>query len=261
MIDKLHLNFSRRFEGIIWNLVASGEDRVLLIEVRDPTRKRVRFSAVNYDTGNFRWTDRELEEAWWVNASSIVAGMVLFTIYLDTNNPDKKGVLAYSLDNLDLVWWNNDFSVSEITSAGVKGFSGKFGISEVILGVADGKPVSGAGESIISENPVRKPVQYVEGMEYFETVKTFLAKQLNLEAVSALEYLETDQCFLISCYCRTEGNLLANFLFVFSKAGKLLLNERLDAGLSGIGLDTFFVIEDFLFFVKDKVELLSFRIL
>ena len=261
MIDSLHLNFSRRFKGIIWNTVVSGEDKVLLIEVRNAEEKRVRFSAFNYEKGQFLWTDRELEESWWVNATSIIGGMVFFTIYLDTNNPDKKGVLAYSLNNLELVWWNNDFTIGEITSAGLKGYSGKFGIKELVLGIADGREVgAGSGATLIA-NPVKKPVQYVEGTQYFDTVKNFLVKQLNLDPVSALEYMETDQCFLVSCYCRVDENLLANFLFVFSKAGKLLLNERLDTSLKGIGLDTFFVVDDLLFFVKDKVELLSFRIL
>lgn len=261
MIDKLEPNFSHVFNGIVWNTVASSDEKVLLVEVRKPEEKRVLFSAFNYETNLFLWRDRQLEEPWWVNASAIVQGMVFFTIYLDTNNPDKKGILAYSLKELELVWWNNDFSVSEISALGIKGFSGKFGFRELILNITNGQEMKELSGGDFLQRDIKKPVQYVEGMQYFETVKTFLLNQLNLQAVSALEYLETNNCFMISCYTSVGENLLANFLLVYSKGGKLLLEEQLDNRVNGIGLDTFFIIDGLLFFVKNKVELVSFRIL
>jgi hypothetical protein len=261
LIDKLEPNFSHVFNGIVWNTVASNDEKILLVEVRKPEEKRVLFSAFNYETNLFLWHDRQLEEPWWVNASAIVQGMVFFTIYLDTNNPDKKGILAYSLKELQLVWWNNDFSVSEISALGIKGFSGKFGLRELILNIMDGGEIKELRQGDFPRQDIKKPVQYTEGMQYFETVKTFLLNQLNLQAVSALEYMETNNCFLISCYTSAGENLLANFLLVYSKGGKLLLQEQLDSRLNGIGLDTFFIIDGLLFFVKNKVELVSFRIL
>jgi len=261
LIDKLEPNFSHLFNGVVWNTVASNDEKILLVEVRKPEEKRVLFSAFNYESNTFLWRDRQLEEPWWVNASAIVQGMVFFTIYFDTNNPDKKGILAYSLNELQLVWWNNDFSVSQISVLGIRGFSGKFGMRELILDVRDGKEIQGQGAGEFPHQDIKKPVQYVEGTQYFETVKTFLLNQLNLHAVSALEYLETSHCFLISCYISAGENLLANFLLIFSKDGKLLLKEQLGNRVSGIGLDTFFIIDGLLFFVKNKVELVSFRIL
>jgi hypothetical protein len=261
--DKLRPNFSHVFNGIVWNSIASCDDHLIILEVRNLEEKRVTFSALEYKTNTFLWRDRALEESWWVNASAIRDGIILFTIYLDTNNPDKKGVLAYSCSDLTLVWWNNDFAISHFVPGGVTGFTSRTGLKEVTLSIASGRPVpQHATAEPFVDSSLKKPVQYVEGTEYFDTVRTFLSNQLNLQADSALEYLETDRFIFVSFYSKS-GNAasLANFLLVLSLGGDVLLRETIGEEVTGIGLDTFFLLEDFLFFVKNKSELVSYRIL
>jgi limonene-1,2-epoxide hydrolase len=76
--------------------------------------------------------------------------------------------------------------------------------------------------------------------------------------VIALEYLEHDSTIFVSFYIQ-DGEL-ANYLILISADGKLLLNEKLDEHLKGIGMGTFFVLSGCVFFVKNKVELVSYRI-
>jgi hypothetical protein len=259
--DILQLNFSHRFDGVVWNTLSSGQEDILLVEVRNIEHKEVSFSALNLETKSFLWRDKKLEETWWINASAISEGMVIFTIYLDTNNPDKKGILAYSVQDLKLQWWNNDFSISEVGPNYVKGFTSRLGLKQVMLDLRTGneefKEVSPfqANTSVLL-----KPVQYTEGMAYFDTVKTFLADRLNLLAVSALEYLEAKKKIIVSYYI-TEGEGLANYLLVMSDDGNVILNEKLDGPVKGIGLDTFFVLKGLLIFVRNKVELVSYNII
>lgn len=263
MVSILKLNFSHRFDGVIWNMVAGAQSDPLVIEVRDLTTKLVSFSALDADTGEFLWRDKMLEEPWWLNLSLVNEGIVIFTVYLDTNNPDKKGILAYGAANLDLIWWNNDFSVSSLTTSALHGFSHKYGMKEVTVEMRTGKEITVADKGVIIEPyELKKPLQYIEGTDYFETVKTFLAKQLNLEVVSALEYLETEKSMVISCYLAdAESHDLANFLIVFSRTGECLLKEEMSSRVKGIGFDTFFVLRNNLIFTKNKNELISYRIL
>lgn len=257
----LQFNFSHRFDGVVWNTVAYPQRELVLVEVRDTGQKQVSFSALNYKTNRFLWSDRKLEEAWWVNLSGVAADVALFTVYLDTNNPDKKALLAYSVDELKLLWWNNDFSVSAVEGTQILGFTSKLGLKEQVLNLHSGKEEQRRLQAVHEEpgKTLYKPVQYTEGMEYFETVRTFLADRLNFLAVSALEYLETSSCIIISGYIEEEG--LANYLLVLSQQGELLLKEKLESAVKGIGLDTFFVLEGCLFFVKNKVELVSYTMI
>jgi hypothetical protein len=259
--DILQLNFSHRFDGVIWNTLSSGQEDILLVEVRNIENKEVSFSALNLETNSFLWRDKKLEETWWINASAIAAGMVIFTIYMDTNNPDKKGILVYSIQDLKLQWWNSDFSIGEVGPNYVKGFTSRLGLKQVMLDLRTGK------EEFKEVSPFQtiasvllKPVQYTEGMPYFDTVKTFLADRLNLLAVSALEYLEAKKKIIISYYI-TEGEGLANYLLVMSDDGNVILKEKLDGPVKGIGLDTFFVLKGLLIFVRNKVELVSYNII
>jgi hypothetical protein len=255
----LSLKFLHRFEGSIWNLVA-GEEGVLAIEVRTTEPKQVSFSALNVCSNEFLWKDRVLEENWWVNASAICGGMIVFTVYMDTNNPDKKGIVVYSLKDLKLQWWKNDFSINEAWPEYLRGFTSKLGLKEITLDVVSGSEINVINSKIARPLGLLKPFQYPEGLTHFDIVQKFLADRLNFNAVSSLEYLEAEGRIIISAYT-PENEGLANYLFVLSAEGKVLLKEKLDGPLKGIGLDTFFILQGCLIFVKNKVELISYTII
>lgn len=259
LIDSLQKVFSHQFNAPVWNMVATEE--TLIIETRSSTQQRVAFSALNFRQNQFLWRDKELEEHWWVSLTAAVDAIVLFTIYLDQTNPDRKGTLAYGLDELNLIWWNNDFSVSEVYSQAVKGQSGRYGLVHKILDIKTGVELRSTDASLALRSFIKRPVQYAADTVHFGTVKTFLSEKLNLQPVSALEYLETDRNVIISCYIQiANGNQLANFLLVVSRAGEVLLQMILDRSVTGIGLDTFFIIDDLIFFIKNKTELVSYKL-
>lgn len=261
MIQKLKHKFSHTFNGIIWNTVVLPEEETMLIEVRNHEQRQVMFSAWQYVQDTFRWKDVMLEESWWINLNAAAHGIILFTIYLDTSNPDKKGILAYTASDLKLLWWNNDFSISSIEGSNVLGISAKMGTKDVVLDLLSGKEIplaqSAQQPSFVKlADPFLKPSLYYEGTAHFNTVKTFLESRLNLMPVVALEYLEHDSKIFISYY--TKENDLANYLLVLSHAGETRLHEKLDESLKGIGQDTFFILSGCVIFVKNKRELISY---
>ena len=259
MLRSLAFNFSLVFDGIVWNIKASRENEILVLEIRNNATKEVRFAAFNFAEQKFLWKDKLMDEPWWINLSAVSGEIILFTLYVDTNNPDKKATMAYNLQDCKLIWWNNDFSLSNVSENYVIGTAEKFGRREVVLDIETGKPLESAAVSRESRENVLRPQQYFEGHPYFETVKTFFSQKFNLLPVTALEYLEYDTLIFVSCYI--QQNDLANYLFIISRDGNLLLKEILDERLKGIGLDTFFVLSGCVFFVKNKVELVSYKIL
>ena len=259
MSRSIAFNFSHVFEGVIWNIKVSDEGDLMVIEARDHILRKVRFSAFNYKLNTFLWKEKELEEPWWVNLSGVSEDLALFTLYIDTNNPDKKAALAYDIVHEKLAWWNNDFSISAVTNRYVIGTAEKFGKHEMVLDARTGELREASSVDVRKENKVHRPNHYPEGHSYFDTVKKFLNRKFNLLPTAALEYLEYDSLIFISCYLHE--NELANYLFVFSPDGTLLLKEILGEHLKGIGLDTFFILSGCLFFVRNKGELVSYEIL
>lgn len=258
MTEGLKRKFSHRFNGVVWNTAVLPDEELMLLEVRNHEERLVTFSAWHYATNTFRWEHLKLEEPWWVNLSAAAEGVVLFTIYLDTNNPDKKGILAYASENLKLLWWNNDFSIASVLHGKVLGVSSKMGMKDVMLDLHSGKVLAEPWPEapVKKEEAIARPSLYSEGTSYFNTVKIFLETRLNLLPVVALEYLEYDSKIFISYYIKEKD--LANYLLVLSHAGELLLHEKLDESLKGIGQDTFFILSGCVIFVKNKRELISY---
>jgi len=256
----LRFNFSRLFGGVIWNTLAVADKNLLLLEIRNAEQKQVTFAALDFQKNDFLWKDVALEESWWVEQSAAADGIILYTLYTDTQNPDRKALLAYSLEDHKLIWWNNDFSLISVSGGKVLGFSSKFS-KDSWVSLHSGKPVpanSDPGQVQTRGIGFIRPFQYTDTTRYFSTVQTFLRSKLNLSAVVALEYLEHETLIFISFNVNENG--LANYLLVLSADGDVLLHEKLDEPQKGIGLDTFFILNGCLFFVKNRRELVSYSI-
>jgi len=257
---QFQFNSAHKFNGVIWNTLAIPENEVILLEVRNHEQKRVSFSAFNYKANSFLWQEKTLEEPWWVNLSVASKGVIIFTIYIGTNNPDKKGIIAYTLNNLQIKWWSNDFSLTGLSGDKVYGINTNLGFKSQVLDLQTGKECQNTPFEQESKkvNEVIRPVQYAEGMPYFDQVKRFLIGKLNLLPVVSLEYIEYNSCIFVSCYVEEGG--LANYLLILSENGEELLKEKIGEQLQGVGLDTFFILDEYLFFVKNKLELVSFKL-
>ncbi len=258
MTRRIDFNFSHLFDGTIWNTVFIPHSDILLLEIRNSEHKKVTFSALDVRNGSFLWKDVAFDEPWWISLDAAGEGIALLTIYLETNNPDKKGIFAYDVQQQKIAWWNNDFSLIDASGNLVNGISSKYGTRQVTLDIHSGNEVPGAQSKTIPDDPVRRPHQYAADHQYFETVKTFLVSKFNLLPVTALEYLEHDSLIFVSV--NVMESTLTNYLIIISGEGKALLLEKLDEHLKGIGLDTFFIYEGCVFFVRNKRELFSYKI-
>jgi hypothetical protein len=161
----------------------------------------------------------------------------------------------------EILWWKNGFSFSGANTRLVKGFDTKFAGKESVLDLFTGQPVQDVDFDLglLQNFPVIRPFQYQQGTEYFETVSDFLKVKLGITPVVTLDYLEHDALIMVSAFVN-DGEL-ANYLYVFDSNGQILLNEKLGQDLTGVGIDTFFVLAGHLIFIKDKHELISYKII
>ncbi len=260
MADNLEFKSSHSFAGLIWNTLADTENKRLFLEVRDVQQKRVSFSALNLQNNEWLWKDVSLEETWWITLASAAGDFLLFTVYTDRGNPDKKSLLAYNILKNEISWWYNGFSLSGANHRYVRGVDSKFPSREIILDAFTGKPLQDVEFDLgVSQNfPVIRPFQYEQRSGHFDTVKNFLQSRLGIHPVISIEYLEWRSLIVMSVFLKEAD--LANYLYVFDSSGELMLKEKLGENLKGVGLDTFFIFSDHLIFVKNKHELISYRI-
>jgi hypothetical protein len=141
----------------------------------------------------------------------------------------------------------------------VAGVDTSLGMKFFTLRLHDGQP--SADDSVLEPEQnflLNKPLQYYPETAHFETVKSYMEAKLKISAQSVIEYLESNALIFISYYVVEPD--LANYLIVMHHDGKVILHERIGERLKGIGVDTFFILSGYLIFVKNKRELISYRL-
>ena len=108
-------------------------------------------------------------------------------------------------------------------------------------------------------NDTMQPFQYLDGEPDFETVKNFLKSKFNRTPRLGVEYLEHEGHIIISYYAGDPAAFI-NCIALFNAQGDCLYEDEIGTNLKGIGVNTFFIVSDRLFFVKNRTELVTFRI-
>ena len=248
-----------QFNGVVWRTVVHDEKPWVGLEIRNESTRQVSFSILDLDTGLLVWENVQFEESWWLSLAAI-GDVVMLTHYDNPDNPDLQSVLAVDLHSREILWWKNKFSFHAMVGKSIIGTDSSLGTKFVALNLQDGMPLNDKPDLTTHQNfLLRKPLQYLPQTTYYETVADFLRKQV-VAPEGTIEYLEVDEFVFISFYSRNDANL-ANYLIVVTIEGKFLLNEKIGEHLKGIGLDTFFIFCGYLIFVKNKSELVSYKLI
>ncbi len=207
----------------VWNILPLAGRCVLVIEQRDDTHRLVSFSAFDFENQRFLWRDVVLLEKWWVNLVGVTHDHVVLKVFESTENPDMTSLQLLSVEDGEVV----DYSLQQ--------------------------------NDWLHTNDSLQPFQYLDGEPDFETVKIFLKNKLEIAPRLGIEYLEYAGCIIISYYTGHPAAFV-NQLAIFNSHGECIYEEEIGTNLKGIGVNTFFIAFSTLFFVKNRTELVTFRI-
>jgi hypothetical protein len=207
----------------IWNLLPAPEQPWVVMELRDEAKREVSFSLWDYQAQRFLWQNRVLPEKWWITLSGVDTERAWLKVYESTDNPD---VISFQALHLKT------------------GFVEEADVSNL---------------SFPDTNILVRPFQYLDEEEEFASVKEFLKRRLHANAMIGCEYLESGEHVFISFYEGAPARYV-NRLAAFSKEGRCFFDEEIGTNLRGIGWNTFFIAAGTLFFVKNRTELVTFRI-
>jgi hypothetical protein len=260
------IKFSHLFQGTIWNTLALPKRDLLIVEVRDDQNFQVLFSALNFREGKFLWENIKLKESWWIGLTAANENTILFHTYINKGNPDHKNLIAFDIFTKTVRWEIEEFSFFDWDDSEIRGYRTQNELTQATIDVERGTLLERAwtAKSPDVRTDSYRPVQYVEGMPHFETVKLFIQQKTNYRPIIGAEYLEWKELIMIGCYVKDGTKLpgnqgsLANYLLVFSSEGEVLLEVKLGEKLTGLGTDTFFMLSGCLFLVKNKSELVVY---
>lgn len=213
---------SIKLSSPVWNLLPVAGKSLVVIEQRDEAKRVASFSVFNFVNNQFLWRDAVLPEKWWINLAGTTEDHIVLKVFESTENPDKTSFL--------------------------------------FLDIEQGK-VTVAPQQIdwTHTNETIHPFQYLEGEPDFAIVKNFLSGKFNVTPILGAEYIEHAYKVVISYYVGNPGAFI-NRLAIFNFQGECLYEEEIGTNLRGIGINTFFITSGYLFFVKNRTELVTFRI-
>lgn len=260
-MSSVDFNFSKTVDGAIWTTWVVPDRPWMLLEVRHEARRMVRFYLLDYQTGEWLWQEESVPEPWWVSVAGVTSTTLVLHKFKGYDSPEHTSLLAVDLEAPAVLWQRETTSLISAAGDVLRCANVLDPAVQVVLHARTGKKIDLEEPNNVDEykiSPLVKPFQYMEGTPYFGTVSEFARTRLQMEPVAAVEYLEHRGLILFTLHVkRTE---LVSYLFVLTEQGEVLLNEKTNTNLKGIAVDTFFLLEGWLFFVKNGNELLSYKL-
>ncbi len=249
-MGKWPVKFSERFDSDVWNIYALNSDLQLLIETRDSTEEKIEFFIISLDNPSV--SPLPISDAPWF--SQVVyadAEVVLIQQYDENMNPDRTGLLLFSIISGDMLWRRTDLRYEE-RGEGYFVCSDREG-QRIAIDAVEGrswkedtqsKPDPGFEGLVI-------PVHYMEGTTHFNDVAGYLADRYDVLPVRAIDYMEGADYITISYYFKNGMNLGLTVIGMDIE-GNIGLEETLEKDLNGIADPPYLFYQQNLIFVKEK---------
>ena len=257
----------------MWRMRLDSSTACLTLEVRDPDLLLTRFYTLDTHAHTLAQLPLPEAKAWWQGLEDAEFGNLYLHGYGNRQMGQHKGIKAFRETDQIKLWEAADMAFYGIAAGGVLAYNpDRPELPLQLLNPQTGEPTGTtcsqqqAAEEVARYNQARfqhclYPVLYRQGEAYFAQVQAFLEEQLQVLAVLALEYAETEAHLVISFYTSDESGKLKNELAVFDLDGKLHQKMEIASQLNGFGSDTFFIFNHKLYFILNKDILQVFQLL
>ncbi len=246
-------HFQLQVEGVIWKQFIDTSTNQLVIEVRNADLHQVSFHTIDLNTGNVVNAIEPEDETWWLGIEDVCDGKIIVHGYESEQSPIHHRVYCFDAFTGEQLWKNEEvyFYQKEAQSLWVNSKENVF----QRLALATGKVLEET-ENVPADNLIKQfvelPFHYTEENTHFLTLTQFLEQQQQIQAVKAIEYWESASRIVISYYICDDSQKLENYLLILSTDGEILFQDCLESQLNGIGMDTFYVYKNQLFFIQEK---------
>lgn len=257
--------FYFQFQANIWKILPDERNNGLILELRDPEERTADFVSIGLSPCEKRWQGLQTEESWWLGLESVKDGRLFLHGYKNAENPEHSGIFAYDTLNGKKIWENNTLSFRAHAENGILAASSVEGEDYTLIDPPTGKITGSLDEKSMYEalsgimrskqtSGIQNALHFTGENQYFKKIADFVQDATGHQPVAAFDYMEFEKFLIISYYIYHNGKL-KNYLRVIKEDGSPVLQEKLDENLNGVGMDTFFMFNGRLIFIKNKKEL------
>jgi hypothetical protein len=245
----LQPHISYQFKATVWRLEIDAFSGIIFAEIREPTDKKVSFSAINLATGKILFNNLQTEERWLTGIETAYDGVLLLHNYQSENNPTHKGLTAIDGQTGEILWNNYTHAFDHLSVSGPVIYDTRIQPRKLFMtDIRTGAITRPYNPSIDTEmdNEIILP----------EEISSVSLKHMSLSAEpfgNTIHYLEHNNFRIVSLHTFAEGALQQR-LYIMSDA-EIVYEDLLNSGIQKLQPEAFLLHKDYLIYLKDKSQL------
>ncbi len=268
---KIKKKYSFTNKRQIWRLLPTTTGK-LIIEDRDTQNKEVFFNCLDINSGKKIFVNLQLEEKFWIGIETIVDDIIIFHKFAKPDMPGHSSIIAFDITTQKIIWQNNDTTFIFVHEQKVFVYKQRFeGRLYFSLDLNNGEVVEELGNdsnkiNLLQGKSISSNKNY-EGYNFPEVFNpnanspqaTEFINQFKIENVITgnMDAVELPGLLLFNCHSvKTDGQLKNVFYSVDIKRKKIIFEDVLDESTSVFIPDAFFIKDDLIFLLIEKVKLL-----
>lgn len=251
----------------IWRVIPTESDKII-VEERDIEKKEVFFNSFEIKTGKILFKNFQYDEKYWIGIESIYNEIIFFHRFAKPDMPGHLGIIAFDINNQKILWKNDQLSFLFVYNNKVYCFIQKFESREFLsLDFLSGIIIENFGEDFSVVNKIKE--EYLQQDFYknfrFPSAQNSLNEEINnyLQNIKEnnlisgpIEFIEYFNLLITSFHEITGEGKLNNVFKIFNiKKDKILLSETINKDVKAIVNGSFFMKDNFIILLKEKVML------
>ena len=254
----------------LWRLLPTNSVKIV-IEDRDVESKEVFFNCLNIETGKPIISNLQFEEKFWIGIETIHKDIIYLHKFAKPDMPGHKGIIAYDINNKEILWSNDQYTFLFINDGKIYCYSEKFeGKNFYTIDSGTGEFIEDLGDDAREINLIRQQTFNNDQYKNYLFPETFSGiEQKDAKFFKYLEEIKNNKVItgginfvikkelLMFNYHEIKGNGKLKNIFtavdIFTE--KSILNTVLNKDSENIIPDSFFVLSDLIFLLKEKNEL------
>jgi hypothetical protein len=273
---KLKKKYSHNNKRQIFRLVPTDTGKII-IEERDTEKKLAYFNCLHIDSGKKILKHLQLDEKFWLGIEAIYNDVIFFHKFVKPDLPQHNGIIAYDINNMRTLWEDKNRTYLFIKDEKIYAFQQRFEDREfVTLNYLTGEVINELGSDSDAINLLREDAINSEDFSSYRFPVLFdsdlFGKQRENEILSKLleefiinggiEYVLMGDLLLFNFHSVNPNNTLKNiFRAVDLLSKKNILEVTLNSQTNAFAPDSFFVKDDLLFLLIEKIKLEVYNII
>ena len=273
---KLKKKYSHNNKRQIFRLIPTDTGKII-IEERDTDKKQAYFNCLHIDSGKKIFKHLQLDEKFWLGIEAISNDVIFFHKFVKPDLPQHNGIIAYDINNMRTLWEDTNRTFLFVKDEKIYAFQQRFEDREfVTLNYLTGELIDELGGDSDTINLLREDAINSEDFSSYRFPvlfdSNFIGKQRENEILSKLraehtitggiEYVLMEDLLLFNFHEVNPDNTLKNiFRAVDILSGKNILEVKLNSRTNAFAPDSFFVKDDLLFLLIEKIKLEVYKII